>query len=77
MFEQLSESLGQSSTSKFVRLKSSEALTLKAALKKTIRDAMATVGGDDDDDDVQVDAANDVSSFRSLQTGNICVVGCS
>lgn len=38
---------------------------------------MATVGGDDDDDDVQVDAANDVSSFRSLQTGNICVVGCS
>lgn len=67
LFEQLSESLQQSTASKFVRLKSPEAVTLKAALKKTIRDAMADVG-DTDKHDLQIESAQDVSdSFRILK----------
>lgn len=54
LFEQLSESLQSSSQSKFVRLRSSEASTLKAALKKTLRDVM-------DDDELD---AGDVSLFE-------------
>ncbi|KAG5912869.1 hypothetical protein E4U42_001744, partial [Claviceps africana] len=53
LFEQLSESLPQSHPpSRFVRLKSSEAVTLKAALKKIIRDATtgATAAAADADD---------------------------
>lgn len=68
LFEQLSESLGQQSTSRFVRLKSSEAVTLKAALKKTIRDAMATVV-DGDDEDLQVEGTQDVSFPNPLTDG--------
>ncbi|PWI65168.1 hypothetical protein PCL_07345 [Purpureocillium lilacinum] len=49
LFEQLSETLQQASVSRFVRLRSSEAASLKAALKKTIRDATASAGGDEDD----------------------------
>ncbi|KIE01886.1 origin recognition complex subunit, partial [Metarhizium majus ARSEF 297] len=56
LFEQLSETLGQRSASRFVRLKSSEAVTLKAALKKTIRDAMAMTG-DAEDEEMQIDEA--------------------
>ncbi|KAG6041582.1 hypothetical protein E4U41_003478 [Claviceps citrina] len=55
LFEQLSESLRQQSpTSRFVRLQSSEASTLKAALKKTIRDATASAGDADEEDDLQI-----------------------
>lgn len=60
LFEQLSESLRGEGTSGFVRLRSSEAITLKAALKKTIHDAMASVG-DADGDDLQIENARDVS----------------
>ncbi|EXV00667.1 origin recognition complex subunit 3 [Metarhizium robertsii] len=56
LFEQLSETLGQQSASRFVRLKSSEAVTLKAALKKTIRDAMAMTG-DAEDEEMRIDEA--------------------
>lgn len=48
LFEQLSESLQRSFASKFVRLRSSEALTLKAALRKTIRDAAVVEAGDEE-----------------------------
>ena len=61
LFEQLSESLQQSSQSKFVRLRSSEATTLKATLKKVIRDVTDRVSaGDDDDDDLQAANGQDV-----------------
>lgn len=66
LFEQLSETLGQQSASRFVRLKSSEAVTLKAALKKTIRDAMAMTG-DAEDEEMQIDEAPNVSPPRLLQ----------
>ncbi|KAG5967093.1 hypothetical protein E4U58_002312 [Claviceps cyperi] len=63
LFEQLSESLLQrSSPSRFVRLKSSETLTLKAALKKTIQDATACVEDADrgaDTDDLQIEDTPD------------------
>ncbi|KAG6088421.1 hypothetical protein E4U15_006096 [Claviceps sp. LM218 group G6] len=63
LFEQLSESLPQrSSPSRFVRLKSSEILTLKAALKKTIRDATACAEDVDrgaDGDDLQIENTPD------------------
>jgi origin recognition complex subunit 3 len=65
LFEQLSESLQQFSQSKFVRLRSSEATTLKATLKKVIRDATDRSSGDEDDeddDDLQVSAGQDVST---------------
>ncbi|KAG6008948.1 hypothetical protein E4U21_003498 [Claviceps maximensis] len=76
LFEQLSEFLPRShSPSKFVRLKSSEAITLKAALKKTIRDATTgalNAGRDavadanaDADADAEVEAARD-----DLKIGN-------
>ena len=45
--------------SRFVRLRSSEAASLKAALKKTIRDATASAGGDEDDS-LQVGTGQDV-----------------
>ncbi|KAI5466668.1 origin recognition complex subunit 3 N-terminus-domain-containing protein [Mariannaea sp. PMI_226] len=57
LFEQLSESLQRSTPSKFVRLRSSEATTLKATLKKVIRDVTAQAssdGDDEDDEDMQV-----------------------
>ncbi|KAG6051001.1 hypothetical protein E4U39_002505 [Claviceps sp. Clav50 group G5] len=63
LFEQLSESLPQRSPpSRFVRLRSSETLTLKAALKKTIRDATACAEDADrgvDRDDLQIENTPD------------------
>ncbi|KND90156.1 Origin recognition complex subunit 3 [Tolypocladium ophioglossoides CBS 100239] len=59
LFEQLSEALQRSSASKFVRLRSSEATTLKGALKKTIRDAMATTFLEDEDEGLQVESGQD------------------
>ncbi|POR31822.1 Uncharacterized protein TPAR_07934 [Tolypocladium paradoxum] len=59
LFEQLSEALQRSSASQFVRLRSSEATTLKAALKKTIRDATATTSSEDEDEGLQVEPGRD------------------
>lgn len=53
LFEQMSETLQRSTPSRFVRLRSSEASTLKATLKKIIRDVTARVS-DDEDDDLEV-----------------------
>lgn len=53
LFEQLSETLQQSKTSRFVRLRSSEALTLKATLKKIIRDVTASTS-ESENDEMQV-----------------------
>ncbi|KAL0938960.1 origin recognition complex subunit [Colletotrichum truncatum] len=52
LFEQLSETLQESTRSKFVRLKSSEAPNLKAALKKIIEDATSRGSLDDEDTEV-------------------------
>ncbi|CCF43521.1 origin recognition complex subunit [Colletotrichum higginsianum] len=52
LFEQLSETLEESTRSKFVRLKSSEATNLKAALKKIIEDATSRRSLDDEDAEV-------------------------
>lgn len=60
LFEQLSETLEESTRSKFVRLKSSEATNLKAALKKIIEDA--TSRGSLDDEDAEVAFEQDVRS---------------
>ncbi|PHH72528.1 hypothetical protein CDD80_4480 [Ophiocordyceps camponoti-rufipedis] len=49
LFEQLSERLRRLSGSKFVWLRSSDVTTVKAALKKTIRDATAGEAGDGDE----------------------------
>ncbi|KAK1514327.1 origin recognition complex subunit [Colletotrichum costaricense] len=57
LFEQLSETLEGNTRSKFVRLKSSEASNLKAALKKIIEDA--TSRGSLDDDDVEIASGQD------------------
>ncbi|KAF5023921.1 hypothetical protein F66182_4001 [Fusarium sp. NRRL 66182] len=53
LFQQLSETLQQTTPSKFVGLRSSEASTLKATLKKIIRDVTAKAS-DQEDDDLQV-----------------------
>ncbi|KAH6898953.1 origin recognition complex subunit 3 N-terminus-domain-containing protein [Thelonectria olida] len=50
LFEQLSETLQRSTPSKFVRLRSSESSTLKATLKKIIRDVTAKASGEEDED---------------------------
>ncbi|KAF5675026.1 origin recognition complex subunit 3 [Fusarium heterosporum] len=50
LFQQFSETLQQTTPSKFVGLRSSEATTLKATLKKIIRDVTAKVSNDEDDD---------------------------
>ncbi|RKL07781.1 hypothetical protein BFJ68_g9819 [Fusarium oxysporum] len=50
LFQQLSETLQQTTSSKFVSLRSSEASTLKATLKKIIRDVTAKASTDEDDD---------------------------
>lgn len=60
LFGQLSETLQASTSCKFVRLRSSEVSTLKATLKKVIRDVTAKVS-DDDDDDLHVGIGQDVS----------------
>ncbi|KAK5987306.1 Origin recognition complex subunit 3-like protein [Cladobotryum mycophilum] len=59
LFEQLSETLQSASPSKFVRLRSSEAVNLKAALKKIIRDATSQTSEDDGEDDLQVGQGQD------------------
>ncbi|KAF4465306.1 origin recognition complex subunit 3 [Fusarium albosuccineum] len=50
LFQQLSETLQQATPSKFVGLRSSETSTLKATLKKIIRDVTAKVSDEEDDD---------------------------
>ncbi|KAK1690704.1 origin recognition complex subunit [Colletotrichum godetiae] len=57
LFEQLSETLEDNTRSKFVRLKSSEASNLKAALKKIIEDA--TSRGSLNDEDVETTSGQD------------------
>ncbi|KAI8269872.1 Origin recognition complex subunit 3 [Colletotrichum sp. SAR 10_98] len=49
LFEQLSETLQETTRSKFVRLKSSEASNIKAALKKIVEDATSRGSLDDED----------------------------
>ncbi|WYZ34771.1 hypothetical protein EsH8_I_001047 [Colletotrichum jinshuiense] len=61
LFEQLSETLEESTRSKFVRLKSSEASNLKAALKKIIEDA--TSRGSLDDEDAEIAFGQDGRKF--------------
>ncbi|KAF4978044.1 hypothetical protein FZEAL_5509 [Fusarium zealandicum] len=53
LFQQLQETLQQTTPCRFVGLRSSEASTLKATLKKIIRDVTAKTS-DDEDDDLQV-----------------------
>lgn len=60
LFQQLSDALQQATPSKFVRLRSSEASTLKATLKKIIRDVTAKVS-DEEDDDLHVGDGGNVS----------------
>lgn len=50
LFEQLSDSLQDSLSSKFIRLRSSDGTTLKATLKKIIQDATARSDEDGEDD---------------------------
>ncbi|KPM39498.1 hypothetical protein AK830_g7090 [Neonectria ditissima] len=61
LFEQMSETLQRSTPSRFVRLRSSEASTLKATLKKIIRDVTSKISSneDDEDDDLQVGDGRD------------------
>ncbi|KAH7326553.1 origin recognition complex subunit 3 N-terminus-domain-containing protein [Stachybotrys elegans] len=54
LFEQLSDRLQQATHSKFVGLRSTDTTTLKAALKKIIRDITAQVPGDDEEDEDQI-----------------------
>ncbi|KAF7558536.1 hypothetical protein G7046_g5623 [Stylonectria norvegica] len=58
LFEQLSETLQRSTPSKFIRLRSSELSTLKATLKKIVRDVTAKVE-DDEDDELQMGSGQD------------------
>lgn len=67
LFGQLSETLQASTSNKFVRLRSSEAMTLKATLKKIIRDVTAKVS-DEDDDDLQVGNGQEVSASCPFDT---------
>jgi hypothetical protein len=60
LFQQLSETLEQTTSSKFVGLRSSEASTLKATLKKIIRDVTAKASTDEDDD-LEVSDGREVS----------------
>lgn len=51
LFDQLSETLQSTTQGRFVRLRSSEAGTLKSVLKKVIRSVTAKLEEDDDEDD--------------------------
>ncbi len=67
LFEQLSETLQQSGAGHFVRLKSSEAGSLKGVLKKIIRVATAKpIENDDDDEEGETGQGNDVSNFSCI-----------
>ncbi|KAH0437004.1 origin recognition complex subunit [Colletotrichum camelliae] len=55
LFEQLSETLQETTRSKFVRLKSSEASNIKAALKKIVEDATSHGSLDDEDAELAFD----------------------
>lgn len=54
LFEQLSESLQETTRSRFVRLRSSEATNLKATLKKIIHDVVSRASTEDEDDGYDV-----------------------
>ena len=71
LFNQLSETLTQSSQSRFVRLQSAEASSLKTALKKIIREATAKPQKEDRDDDGQLGPELNVSCPRKLQNPNL------
>ncbi|EGR47629.1 uncharacterized protein TRIREDRAFT_4366 [Trichoderma reesei QM6a] len=58
LFEQLSDSLQRASTSKFIRLRSSEATNLKNALKKIIQDATSRSLVVDGEEDLQLAQAS-------------------
>lgn len=64
----MSETLQRSTPSRFVRLRSSEASTLKATLKKIIRDVTARVS-DDEDDDLEVGDGREVRIGLWVTTG--------
>jgi hypothetical protein len=55
----------EQSPSKFVRLRSSEASSLKNTLKKIVRD-VTRKASDDDDDDLQVSSSKGVSVAHPL-----------
>ncbi|GKT42167.1 origin recognition complex subunit 3 [Colletotrichum spaethianum] len=71
LFEQLSETLEKNTRSKFVRLKSSEATNLKAALKKIIEDA--TSRGSLDDEDVEVSFGQDGRKYLNYDLEGLYV----
>lgn len=65
LFEQLSETLQETTRSKFVRLKSSEASNIKAALKKIVEDA--TSRGSLDDEDAELAFEVSLKTFRQTK----------
>lgn len=73
LFEQLSETLQQTSQSKFVRLRSSEVTNLKATLKKVIRDVTDAVP-EHDEGGLQVASGQDVSvsAFQDAESALTC-----
>ncbi|PHH89036.1 hypothetical protein CDD83_6733 [Cordyceps sp. RAO-2017] len=77
LFEQLSETLRQSFASKLVRLRSSEAATLKAALKKTIRDATASDAAEEEDGGAHVRPGQDGQRYLDydLEALEACLEG--
>ena len=68
LFEQLAESLRDSSPAKIVCLRSAEAPNLKTTLKKIIRVATSTVGGDEED--LEVSVGQDVSLHNPVLGSN-------
>ncbi|KZL86627.1 origin recognition complex subunit [Colletotrichum incanum] len=71
LFEQLSETLEENTRSKFVRLRSSEATNLKAALKKIIEDA--TSRGSLDDEDIEVSFGQDGRKYLNYDLEGLYV----
>lgn len=70
MFEQLSETLQQSGGGPFVRLKSSEAGSLKGVLKKIIRVATAKPAEDEDEEEgAETGKGHDVSIAAAVLRG--------
>jgi origin recognition complex subunit 3 len=66
LFEQLSESLQKTPQSRFVRLRSSEATSLKTTLKKIIRDVTNPASAADEEDDIQIGNGQDVGRWGAI-----------
>ena len=71
LFEQLADSLRDECQGRFVRIRSAEAVNLKAVLKKIIRAATTRSAGEDEDQELAVGQDVSIRAILPEATANV------